>query len=61
MKEKIQKFMMGRYGVDAFSRFLIAVFFVLSVINLLINKASIYYLSLAVMLYAYFRFFSKIY
>ena len=59
MKEKFQRFMMGRYGVDQFSRFLVALFFVLWVINLFAGKAIIYYLSWAVMIYMYYRIFSK--
>ena len=51
--------MMGRYGVDQFSRFLMVLFFVLWGVNLFAGKAIIYYASLAVMIYMYFRIFSR--
>ena len=59
MKEKLRRFMTGRYGIDAYSRFLMALFFVLWFINLFAGKTSIYYLSSFVMLYMYFRIFSR--
>lgn len=60
MKEKIQKFMQGRYGVDQFSRFLIALSFVLLLLSFLIRRMNfVYLLAMAVFIYCYYRIFSK--
>ncbi len=60
MREKFARFMMGRYGVDQFSKFLAIFTIVLMVLGLFIHPA-IYYLGIAGMIYMYFRMFSKNY
>jgi ribosomal protein S27E len=58
MKEKLYRFMMGRYGNDQLNRFLMiltVVFFVLSLFGLRI----FYVLGILCIFYAYFRMFSK--
>lgn len=60
MKEKVQKFMQGRYGIDRFSRFLIGLSFALLFLSLLIRRTNlIYLLAMAVLVYCYYRTFSK--
>ncbi len=59
MREKLQKFMIGRYGVDAFGKFLLGTVVVLWVINLFGNSRFLYSWALLLMVYAYFRMFSK--
>ena len=59
MKEKIQRFMIGRYGVDAFSKFLLGVVVVLWVLNLFLNSGILYSWSLLLIIYSYYRMFSK--
>lgn len=59
MKEKFQKFMMGRYGVDAFSRFLLGAVIVLWVINIFADSRILYSWSLLLLLYSYYRMFSR--
>lgn len=59
MREKLQKFMIGRYGVDAFGKFLLGTVVVLWVINLFANSRFLYSWALLLMVYAYFRMFSK--
>ncbi len=58
MKEKFIRFMMGRYGVDRFGRFLMVVTLVFMFLGMLIHPV-LYYLGLAGMIYMYFRIFSK--
>lgn len=59
MKEKLQKFMMGRYGVDDFSKFILYVMFALCIISLFIRHSIFNLLLLAGLIFLYFRMFSK--
>lgn len=59
MRERLQRFMMGRYGVDAFSRFLMITWIVLWVIDLFINSGTLSLLSLVLLIYTYYRMFSR--
>jgi len=58
MREKIIRFMQGRYGVDKLNQFIMAVVLVLCVLSLLGVKY-VYILGLAGLGYAYYRMFSK--
>ena len=60
MKDKFLRFMYGRYGVDQFSKCLV----VLGILFLLLsgftrNGGIFYLLSLAILVYSYFRMFSR--
>lgn len=66
MKQKFLQFMYGRNGMDHYSRFLIYVVLVLIVLRMLIGGALdgavgavLWYASILVLVYAYFRIFSK--
>ena len=63
MKEKIQRFMMGRYGADDLSRVLSIWVMVCLVISLFAGKlpalSIFYWLGLGLMIYSLFRMFSK--
>lgn len=61
MKEKLQNFMIGRYGGDQFSRFLSIVVLVLCVISIFIPGHSLFLFCLILIGYCYFRMFSKNY
>ena len=61
MRDKIQRFMQGRYGVDAFSRFLIMMGMVLAVISMLGKWPVFYILAWILLLLAYLRMFSRNY
>ncbi len=58
-REKIARFMMGRYGMDYLSRMLIYVSLFLLIITLFTNNSILYALAVILMIYAYFRTFSK--
>lgn len=58
MKEKLQRFMWGRYGTDRFNQFLMASAIVCLLVSLL--AGGVFYLfATVVMVYAYFRMFSR--
>ena len=62
MKQKLIQFMYGRNGVDLFSRFLTYLGLVLVLLQLIFRGAVgriFWYLALAVLIYAYFRIFSR--
>lgn len=59
MKEKLRQFMIGRYGVDELSRVQIIVGLVLFVISAIFRMNILYWLGLALVIYAYFRIFSR--
>ena len=62
-REKLQRFMIGRYGMDQLGRFLFGVLCVLVVLNLFIRFGPlgllVNVLELAVIILLYFRMFSK--
>ncbi len=58
MKEKIQRFMWGRYGIDRFNRFLLTcavIFMILSMTGV----GFFYAVATVLMAYTYFRIFSR--
>lgn len=59
MREKFQRFMIGRYGVDAFGKFLLGAVVVLWVVNLFANSKFLYSWAILLMIYAYYRMFSR--
>ncbi len=58
MKEKLARFMYGRYGVDQFGRFLMGVVMVLLILSIF-GPRLFYILAIGLMVYAYYRMFSK--
>lgn len=58
MREKIMRFMQGRYGVDQYSRFLMIVAMILMVFSIF-GANFCYLLALILMVYVYYRMFSK--
>ena len=58
LKEKFRRFMIGRYGNDQFNRFLMFLAMALLILSMLIGDV-FYALALIIMVYAYFRMFSK--
>lgn len=61
MREKLMRFMAGRYGTDSFSKFLLVVTFLCLVLNLFLKIPGLYFLGLALLVYCYFRMFSRNY
>ena len=61
MREKLRRFMQGRYGADQLSRFLTATGLVLIILNLFVHSNAITYLVMALLVYCYYRMFSRDY
>lgn len=63
MRERLARFMQGRYGVDQFSNFLVILALILMVIELFIPSAYIRSglnsLGLLILVYAYYRILSR--
>ena len=59
VRERIARFMAGRNGADRFYHFLIALCFVIIVINVFVNSVILSVLELSVLIYATFRVLSK--
>lgn len=58
-KEKMYRFMVGRYGVDAFYNFLMIIDIILVVINAFVSSFFISILIFLVVFYSLFRVFSR--
>lgn len=58
MKEKLYRFMQGRYGSDQLNRFLMGLVIVCFLLSLFGVRA-FYILGIVLLVYAYFRMFSK--
>ena len=59
MREKMIRFMQGRHGQDEFSRFLLGTAVVCVLINLLFHSQLLYAVAWLLLIYTYFRVFSK--
>ena len=59
MREKFQKFMQGRYGIDAFSKFLLGAVLVLWILNMIVDSRMLHTWALLILIYAYYRMFSR--
>lgn len=54
MREKLARFMVGRNGADALSKFFLYVALVLVVITMFSHNAILYLLGIAALVYSYF-------
>lgn len=59
LKEKFMKFMYGRYGVDSFGKFTVAVAFIFIILANIMDSGILSTLAWACLFYSYFRMFSK--
>ncbi len=60
MKEKLQRFMAGRYGVDALNKFLLGASVVLLVCSMFVRRGTMLYsFALLLLLICYVRMFSR--
>ena len=58
-KERIRRFMTGRYGADQFSRFLSFLALALIVLNIVLRSSLLWLLGLAALVIVYLRMLSK--
>lgn len=61
LREKFMRFMAGRYGTDSFSKFLLVICLLCLVINMIFRIPALYLVGLAILVYCYFRMFSRNY
>lgn len=61
MREKWNRFMMGRYGADELSRHLTVVELVLLIANMFLKNNILLLLALILLIYTYYRMFSRDY
>ena len=59
MRDRFYRFMQGRYGQDAFSRFLLGALLVCLLLNILIRSNLLSIFAWGLLFYSYFRMFSK--
>ncbi|WP_071026373.1 hypothetical protein [Peptoniphilus raoultii] len=59
MKEKFRKFMVGRYGADAFGRFLLLPVLILLIIGYVKLNRYCHIGALVILIYIYYRMFSR--
>ncbi len=59
LKQKFAQFMVGRYGVDEFSRFLLGFAVAMMIVNLIIRIPVLNTVVLLLLVYVYFRMFSR--
>lgn len=59
MKQKLQQFMIGRYGIDSFSKFLMGTALVLCILDIFIDSAIMNSWFVLTIIYVYFRIFSR--
>ena len=59
MRERFYRFMQGRYGQDAFTRFLLGAMLACVVLNLLVGSRFLSIMAWTLLIYAYFRLFSR--
>ncbi|MBE5951766.1 MAG: hypothetical protein E7260_09285 [Lachnospiraceae bacterium] len=60
-RERLQRFMYGRYGMDAYGKFLSWTSMILLILSMFIRLKwnILYYVALALLVYCYFRVFSR--
>lgn len=59
LRERMTRFMCGRYGMDQYSRFLSYICLFLLIVTLFVHNYWIYFLALLGLAYTYFRVFSR--
>jgi len=61
MRERLQRFMIGRYGIDELSRFLMIFALILCVLDIFVDNGLLGILFMALIFFIYYRMFSRNY
>lgn len=61
MRDKFMRFMQGRYGTDALSKFLVIAGVILAVVSSAMHVRVLYMIAWVMIIWSYFRMFSKDY
>lgn len=59
MRERLARFMMGRYGADEYTKFLFVVAMISLLLNIFMYNGIFYILAVALLIYAYYRMLSR--
>lgn len=59
MRERLARFMMGRYGVDTLGKVTIGAVLALIIINMFVGSGVLYWIEMALLIVAYWRMFSR--
>ncbi|MCU6763024.1 Uncharacterised protein [uncultured Roseburia sp.] len=59
MRERFERFMAGRYGMDQLSRFLDIAALILLIVSMFVRFPLIFYLAVILIVWSYFRIFSR--
>ena len=59
IKEKIARYMVGRYGIDRLYYFLLAICFIIIIINTFINSLILSFIESCLFIYAFYRVISR--
>lgn len=59
MKEKLQRFMAGRYGTDQLSRVYLVITLILLVLSMFSKFLPLYWVALRILIYTYYRMLSR--
>ena len=59
MRNRLRNFMLGRYGFDSFSKFLMWIALVLCVLDIFVDSIFLHSWFIVIMIYVYYRMFSK--
>lgn len=59
MRERLYQFMQERYGIDQFSKFLVVLGLILSLLSSFLSQDFLYIMGLMIFVYGYYRVFSK--
>lgn len=59
MKEKMRKFMLGRYGFDELSKVCLGTTVVLMVCSMFLDNRLLYLMAIALLIFCYYRAFSR--
>ena len=58
-KDKMRKFIIGRYGQDELGKFILSLALILLIINLFVKTAALSAAALVLIIYSYYRIFSR--
>ncbi len=59
MRDRLERFMAGRYGMDQLSRFIDFVALALLIVSIFVRFPLIFYIAAALIVWSYFRMFSR--
>ena len=59
LRERLARFMAGRYGIDRLYYFIIAIYFILTVTNVFIKSVTIFVIETVLLFYAIYRIMSR--